>query len=136
MNPCFGSHIHQKISVFDDFFFVFHHYHRVAQITQFFQYFDQPPCIARMQPDRRLIENIHGGCQIAAQRTGQMNALRFAAAEGVGNTVEREVTEPQIDHELQTVINFKQEPPGDLPVVLTEFELLEKGQYFIERHTG
>ena len=59
---------------------VLHHQDRVAQVAQLFKNVNQPRRVARMQPDRRLIQHIQRAHQPRPQRSRQLNPLRLAAA--------------------------------------------------------
>ena len=53
--------------------------HRVADVTQLFEHTDQTVRVARVQADRRLVENIERTHEVAAQRGRKIDALAFAA---------------------------------------------------------
>ncbi len=61
---------------------------RVAQIAQALQDFDQAVRVARMEPDRRLIEHVQRADQMRAERGRQLNALRLAAGQRGSQAVE------------------------------------------------
>ena len=67
---------------------------RVAQIAQALQNFDQAVRIARMQADRRLVEHVERADEVRSERRRKLNTLRFAARQGRGEPVEREIVEP------------------------------------------
>ena len=75
---------HQRFVVLDDD-------DRVALLLQIAQRGDQPIVVARMQADRRLVEQIQHADQPRADAGRQPHALPFAAAERVGGAIEREV---------------------------------------------
>ena len=68
---------HDRFVVLDD-------EHRVAVLLQVAQRVDQPLVVARMQADRRFVENVAGADQPGADAGRQANALQLAAAERVG----------------------------------------------------
>ena len=57
---------------------------------------EQPVVVARVQADRRLVENVQHADQAAADLPGQADALRFAAGERRGGAVERQVVEADV----------------------------------------
>ena len=77
--------------------------HRVADVAQALERFDQARVVALMQADRRLIEHIHDAGQAGADLAGQAYALRFTARQRVRRAVERQVVEADIDQKLQTI---------------------------------
>ena len=76
--------IQQVIGGAHHFRIVLHHHDGVAQLAQFLEDADQPPGVAAMQADRRLIEHVAGAHQARAQAGGELDALRFAAGKGRG----------------------------------------------------
>src|ERR1035441_3239963 len=62
----------------------------VAQVAQLFQNSNQPGGVARVQSDRRLVENVERANQLRTERCGQLNALRLAAGERGGTAGEGE----------------------------------------------
>ena len=54
---------------------------RVAEVAQPHQRVDQPPVVALVQADRRLVEDVEHPDQAAADLRGQPDALRLAAGE-------------------------------------------------------
>ena len=71
----------------------------VAQVAQLRERVEQPVVVARVQADRRLVENVEHADQAAADLAGQANALRFAAGERRGRAVERQIIEPDVEQE-------------------------------------
>ena len=59
-----------------------------------------------MQPDRRLVEDVHDARQSRAHLAREPDALRFAAGQRFGAAIEREVVEAHVDEELQAVADF------------------------------
>ena len=128
----FRPHINQVIGVSNHFFFVFHHHHGVAQVTEVFQHIYQAVCIARMQAHRWLVQQVHGGGKVASERAGEVNALRLATAEGTGNAVECEVTQPEIHHKTESVFYFQQQAFGHPAVVYRELQALKKAEQLVQ----
>ena len=58
---------------------------------------DQPRAVARVQPDRRLVEHVERVHQRRADRGRQVDALELAAGERARLAVERQVAEPDLD---------------------------------------
>ncbi len=87
--------------------------HRVAHVAQLRERVEQPVVVARVQADRRLVENVEHADQAAADLAGQANALRFAAGERGGGAVERQVFEPHVDQKAEPAANFLEHFGGD-----------------------
>src|SRR5439155_24906036 len=69
--------------------------------------------IARMQPDRWLVENIEDAGQAAANACCQTDALKLATGKCVARAVEREVVEADFLQEAKTRGYFVDNPLGD-----------------------
>ena len=92
---------------------VLHDENGVAEIAQGFEDVDQALSVARMQTDGRLVENVERADEMRAERSGQLNALRFAAGEGRSEAIERKVVETDFIEKLQPRANFLEDFVGD-----------------------
>ena len=110
---------HQRFVVLDDD-------DRVALLLQVAERGDQPIVVARMQADRRLIEQVQHADQPRADAGRQSHPLPLAAAERVGRPVEREVLGADAEQELQPADDLGQNRLGDLLLVGAEFQSAEK----------
>ena len=86
-----GADVDQIVARPHQRFVVLDHDHRVALLLQIAQRGDQPVVVARMQADRRLVEQIQHADQPRADAGRQPHALPLAAAERVGRPIEREI---------------------------------------------
>ena len=59
---------------------------------------EQPPRVRGVQADRRLVEDVEGPGQRAAERRGEADALRLAARERARRARERQIVEPDLVH--------------------------------------
>ena len=84
---------------------------RVPLVAQLPQGVEQLLIIARMQSDRRLVENVQHADQPAADLAGQADALRFAAGKRRGRAIERQIFQPHVDQETRAGREF----PSALP---------------------
>ena len=66
-----------------------------------------------MQSDARLVQNIEDASQAGADLGSESNSLRFAAAECATFAIEREITEPHFNQELQARLNFAHDVGDD-----------------------
>ncbi len=85
---------HRVLVVLDD-------HDGVAQPGQPAQRRQQPVVIARMQPDRRLIQNVKDPDQPRADLTGEPDPLRLAAGERRSGPIEGQVMQTDVDQERQ-----------------------------------
>ena len=74
---------------------------------------EQPVVVARVQADRRFVEDVEHADQAAADLAGQANALRLAAGERRRGAVEREVFEPDVEQEAEPAADFLEHFVGD-----------------------
>ena len=87
----------------DGFLVVFDHDDGVADIAQVSQRSQQALIVALVQPDRRLVEDVHDANQSGADLAGQPDALCLAARQRVGAAIERQVVEADVGEEAETV---------------------------------
>ena len=95
-------------------FIVLDHDHGVAEIAQVHQRVEQALVVALVQADGRLVQDVHDPHQPGADLARQTDALGFAARQGIGGAVQREVTQPNISQKAQSVANFLDDLHGDL----------------------
>ena len=79
---------------------------RVALRLELRERVEQHAVVARMQADRRLVEDVAHAAQVRAELGGEADALRFAARQRGRRAIEREIA--------QADIGEKGEPRGDL----------------------
>src|SRR5579872_5017461 len=89
-----GAEVNDEIGAPDGLLIVFHDEYGIAKIAKLLKRGEQPMIIARVQPDGRLIEHIEHAAKPRADLSGQANALRLAARERGGRTVQAEVAQP------------------------------------------
>ena len=96
-----GPELEHEVGLRDGGEVVLDHDHRVAAVAQPAQEGEQPVGVARVQADRRLVEHVERVDQPRAERVGERDALRFAAGEGAGLAVEREIAEADVAEEAE-----------------------------------
>jgi hypothetical protein len=94
-----GPHVHQMIGAQDRVAVVLHHDDRIAQIAQPPQGGKQAIIVALMQSDGRFVEHVHHAGQARADLAREADALRLAAGQAVGSTIEGEVFQSDVDQE-------------------------------------
>src|SRR6476660_3728928 len=88
------------------FFIVLDDHERVSFFAQRGERFEKTQVVARMQADGRLVENVENAAQIRAELRRQPDPLRFAATQRFRGTAERQITEPDVLHEVEPLRNF------------------------------
>ena len=81
---------------------------------------DQTGRVARVQANGRLVQHIERTHQPRTQRRGELNALRLAAGERRGKSVERDVFEADRIQKTQPLANLFKNRAGDLLLHLRE----------------
>ncbi len=94
---------------------VFDDEHGVAQIAQLAQHVDQPGGVARMQADRRLVEHVQHARQARAQQRSESQPLRFSGREGGRGSIEREITDADVDQPPHARLQIDHDRFGDDP---------------------
>ena len=86
--------------------FVLHNDHRVAGVAELLKNADQASGIARVQADTRFVEHKERVDQARAEAGGQVDPLGFAAGEGAGGAVERQITQANVVEIAEPRPNF------------------------------
>ncbi len=108
------------------FFIVLDDDERISFLAQGGQRFEQSQIVARMQTDRGLIEHVEDAAQIRTKLRREPNALRLTAAQGLRRTAEREIAQPDVFHELETLLNLRHEIGGNRFLISTEAQLADQ----------
>ena len=90
-----------------------HHQHRVAQAFEPLQRAEQAFVVALVQADAGLVQHVEHAGEARADLAREPDALAFAAGERGRAARQGEVIEPDIDQELQPLVDLAQNPPGD-----------------------
>ena len=88
----------------------------------------KPFVVALMQPDRRLIENVHDADEPGADLAGQPNALCFTAGQRVGAAIEGQVVQTDVDQKLQPGADLLEDLLGDGAAPAFELQAFEVGE--------
>jgi hypothetical protein len=105
-----------------------HDQDRIAQIPHGFQGFQEASVIAGMKTDTRLVEDVKNAGQFGADLSRKPYTLTFTAGKGAGATVKGQIGQAHVNDELQALLNFAKDFPGDGLFLSAEGEALYKGQ--------
>ncbi len=86
----------------------------VAEVAQLFHDVDELGGVARVQADRGLVEHVQRADEAGAKRGGELDTLGFAARQGAGEAVEREVVEADLVQEAGALADLFEDLAGDL----------------------
>ncbi len=95
-------HVHNPVGGADGVLVVFDDEDRVAQVAHAHQRLDEAGVVALVQADARLVEDVEHAHELAADLGSQPDALGFTAGERSRGAAEREIVQPDVDHELET----------------------------------
>ena len=104
-----GSHVDDVVRTADRLLVMFHDDQRVAQITQFAQRSQEALVIPWVQADGRFVQDVQDADQLAADLRGQTQALRLSTRQRCGGARERQITQPDIQNELEPLIDLAQD---------------------------
>jgi hypothetical protein len=97
------AEINNVIGAAHRLFIMLDYHERVSFLAQGRQGVEQPAIIARMQTDRRFIENVKNAAQVRPELRREKDPLRFAAAQGFRRSSEGEITESNVFHETKAL---------------------------------
>ncbi|CVG16775.1 Uncharacterised protein [Serratia marcescens] len=131
-----GADVDHVVGGADGVFVMLHHDHRVAEVAQVDQRFQQALVVALVQADRRLIQYVHHAHQAGADLAGQTDALRFAAGERLRRAGQRQVVQADVHQEFQAIADLFQHFFGDLGALAAELHVLEEGHRMADAQIG
>ena len=112
------------------------HQNRVTQVAQIVQYFDQEMRIPAVQSDGWLIQHVKRSHQARAQRSGQLNALGFAARQRGRQPVERQILQPYFIQEPQALADLQQQPVGNACFLVRQSKRFKELRRGFDRHAA
>ena len=101
-----GADIDDIVGLADGILVMLDDDHRVAEIAQMDQRFEQPGIVALVQADRGLVQHIEHAGEARADLRGEPDALAFAARQRARGARQVEIIEPDIDEELAAARGF------------------------------
>jgi hypothetical protein len=107
--------------------------HRVATALQLAQRADELLVVAVVQADARLVEDVEHPDQLRADLGGEPDALRFAARQAVGGARQGQISEPDVEQELQSGAHFLEDQAADDLLIAAQLEQREERQRFVDR---
>jgi len=105
---------------------MFHHHYRIAQLLELAEYVDQAVRIPAVKPDTGFVEDVETAHQTASQRSGQVDALAFAARERITEPVQGEIPQSHIDQETDAAVDLCQDAACHGLVVFVQFKRIEE----------
>ena len=96
-----GAEVDHQVGGGDRRLVVLDHQQRVALRLEPGERADQHRVVARMKADGRFVEDVAHAAQVGAELGRQPDALRLAAGERVGRSVEGQIGQPDLFEEPQ-----------------------------------
>ena len=121
-----GTEVDDVVGGTDGLFVMFHDHDGVTHVAQAAERVEQALVVARMQADRRLVENVQHADQAGADLPSQPDALRFAARQRGSGTVQRQVIQPDVHQETESAADFLQHFGRDQRLGRPQLQLLKE----------
>ena len=112
-----GAQVDDIIGLANNLRVVLDHHDRIPVVAQVLQNTDQTLTVARMQANRRFVQNIQGVDQSGTNRRGQVHPFQLAAGQGAGLPVQGQVFHADLDQIAQAFPNLVQHELGDLLLI-------------------
>ena len=106
--------------------------HRVSEVPQALERPEEPPVVAGVQPDTRLVEDVQDPHQAAADLRRQPDSLCLASSQGVGRTPERQVAQPDPGHEPEPIADFLEDRQGDVRIEMSGTRIIPQALEHVE----
>ena len=112
-----GTDIDDIVGSAHDVFVVLDDDNGVAKVAELLEDADETMGVAGVEADRGFVEDVHAADQRAAKGGGEVDALGFAPAKGVGRAVEGEVSQSDIEEVAHAGGEFGEESANNLSFV-------------------
>ena len=100
----------------------------VAHVAKLLERVDEPPVVALVEPDRRLVEDVENADELRPDLRRKPQPLRLTARQGLGGTVELEVADTDVLEEREPLAYLLEDPPADQLFGLRQPELVDEAQ--------
>ncbi len=110
-----GTDLDHVVGGRDDGRLVLHHEDGVALLLELSQQVDQLAHVARVEPDRRLVEDVQHADEVAVELAGHLDPLALAARQAGHAAPEGEVADADVDQVAEDAPHLVHERVGDRP---------------------
>ena len=129
-------YVDEVVGATHDVFVVLDDEDGIAEVAELFESFDEFVIVPLVEADRWFVEDIEDALELTADLGGKADALGFAAAQGIGRAVQREIRQADIVQESKPGVDFLEDEAGYFEFGGIEFETFEKGLSFFYIHLG
>jgi hypothetical protein len=126
VDPGTRSEINDVIGAPHRLLIVLNHNERITFTAQRCQRVEQPQIITRVQADRRFIKHVKNTAKIRAELRGETDALRLPATECFRGAAEVQISETDILHETQPLLDFRHQVRGNRLLCSAKFQFLDQ----------
>ena len=131
-----GAEVEDVVGFADGVFVVLDDEDGVAEVAEVFERVDEALVVALVQADGGFVEDVEDAAEARADLRGEADALAFAAGEGGGGAVEREVAEADGVEEFEALDDLALEAVGDDAVAAGEVHGAGGGEGALEGEGG
>src|SRR5204863_4601716 len=117
-------------------FVVLHADERVAEVAETLQCVEEPPVVALMETDRRLVQDVEHTDEPGPDLRCEPDPLRLSPGERPRRPPEREVVEPDVDEEPEPAADLLEESLRDHVLPLRELDRLHERERVLDRLAG
>ena len=107
---------------------------RIAEVAEAADHADEALCVAGMQADGGLVEDVHRADEAAAEGGDEVDPLALTAGEGVAGPVERQVTEADVLDTSEPEADLLDGFVGDVVLVRCQVNAFEPGNEIVDVH--
>ena len=127
------AHIEDAVGLQHDLRVVLHDEQRIARIAQPFHHGDDPPHIARMQPDRGLVQHEQRVDERGPESGSEIDPLHFPARERARLAIECQIAQTHIHEKPAAGADLSQQQVGGFIEGLRQCQLAEELAGALER---
>ena len=131
-----GAEVEDIVGRADGVFIVLDDEDGVAEIAEADEGLDEPAVVPLMKADGGLVEDVEDTAEAGANLRGEADALAFAAGEGGGVAIEREISEADGAEEFETLDDLVLDAIGNEGFAGSEGEVDGGGEGAIEGQGG
>src|SRR5437773_10656715 len=121
-----GSHVDDVIRREDRVAIVLDDQHGVAEVAKPLEDSEQPSVVARMEADRRLVEDVEDADQARTDLRGEAQPLPFASRKRRRRPIERQIVQTDLEEKPETRADFVEKSARDFTLLRGQRELGEK----------
>ena len=120
-----GAEVDQAVATLHQLIVMLNNEEGVSFVAQGLKRLNEAIVVAGVKADGGLVEDVEHASEVGAELGGKADALGFAAAEGVGRTIETEVAEADVIEEAEALADLRDDVLHNGAAALVEGEAVE-----------